>query len=1107
MRVRLMFLVLSLFLFGLAFVFFPQPRAAQQTSKNKVSTSTTSGLGGFIETEVVNKTFLTELTKDGAISRQLDSEAATAFRVDKERAPLHAITDTPKQNVKQQAEPRPLILKLQGTTQLEGFPQAKAAFLRAAAKWEAILLGKPEPQIPAFQLPMDIDFGPTAFGFPFNQPTVLGVTNVPVRKLIATSSRSDQFQSWSSTSPQVSVYSFLPYPWKTDLGDTEHIDFPTSISKMIGFVEEIPTPLPSIAFNSAVKFDFDPSDGIDADKIDFEAIALRELGRCLGFISNVGQRELDLTLRGGPFGARAGATTFLDLHRYRPGVDMDLLATAPKVQTSGGEQIFFTSEVDAPMSTGRPDGTGGDERPAGHWKDDVLTGQYLGIMDPTLAPGERGGISANDLLAMGYMFYRINPETRVMEVLSVDDNSRDDTLPFNGAMVVNRVTPTRSSFKLEAVRVHLPAPTGGGSPTGQQLRIVAFVDPDRTGLPGSPTFLVDRTITIPNVPENRWLEVMVPDGPTINSGDLYIGVQSSGNNVLFAGDDDAPKSGSFISTNNGASFQPLRAADQAPLNFMARAVVTAEFDSETNLIAELSALSPSVTAAGGGDFTLYVQGKNFLPPSVDSDGFQQGSVVLWNGVPHETFFLSKSRLRTTIRKSEIAQIGNIPITVVTIGRNGDRVTLPLEFRVGSATTRPIIDRLDPPLGAAGSGPLTLSIFGRDFRADSIVRWSGKDRTTTLVNSTQLKTTIPASDLTGILSADITIFTPGGGESNPVSFRTVSCTYSLAHTLLNVRPGFGNSKTVGTRLITQAHCPWTVQSNVPWIDSIYTPINGVGNVPVLFKVNNNSSPTQRIGSVTIAGQMLTISQPGTLASVSAASYNPLSTANAIVTSFGVGLAKTTQTATVTPLPLTLDGTSVVVTDVDGYEYPAPLFFVSPTQINFVMPADVLLPPATTTTIGSSVVSVYVDGALVAENNLRLAAVAPSLFTANSSGQGTAIGVVLRVRENGTQEYEPIVVFDPVQNKLIARPIDLGLENERVFLVLFGTGIRNRSVVRGTNIKIDNLDAPISFAGAQGDLIGVDQVNVELPKALRGRGEVGVSLAVDGFNANTVTVTIK
>lgn len=42
-------------------------------------------------------------------------------------------------------------------------------------------------------------------------------------------------------------------------------------------------PPPAIALNSRFKFDFDSGDGIDPDKLDFEAIALHEMGHVLGF--------------------------------------------------------------------------------------------------------------------------------------------------------------------------------------------------------------------------------------------------------------------------------------------------------------------------------------------------------------------------------------------------------------------------------------------------------------------------------------------------------------------------------------------------------------------------------------------------------------------------------------------------------------------------------------------------------------------------------------------------------------------------------------------------------------------------------------------------------
>jgi uncharacterized protein (TIGR03437 family) len=47
----------------------------------------------------------------------------------------------------------------------------------------------------------------------------------------------------------------------------------------------------------------------------------------------------------------------------------------------------------------------------------------------------------------------------------------------------------------------------------------------------------------------------------------------------------------------------------------------------------------------------------------------------------------------------------------------------------------------------------------------------------------------------------------------------------------------------------------------------------------------------------------------------------------------------------------------------------------------------------------------------------------------------------------------------------------------------------------------------YAGAQGSFAGLDQVNVRLARSLVGRGEVDVSLTVDGKPANTVIAQIR
>jgi len=91
-------------------------------------------------------------------------------------------------------------------------------------------------------------------------------------------------------------------------------------------------------------------------------------------------------------------------------------------------------------------------------------------------------------------------------------------------------------------------------------------------------------------------------------------------------------------------------------------------------------------------------------------------------------------------------------------------------------------------------------------------------------------------------------------------------------------------------------------------------------------------------------------------------------------------------------------------------------------------------------------------------------------------------------------------------MVSVPINLGAATDQVFLVLFGTGIRFRSDLAAVTAKVGGVDAQVTFAGRQGTFQGLDQVNVRLPRSLIGRGEVDVSLTVNGKVSNTVTVNI-
>ncbi len=237
-----------------------------------------------------------------------------------------------------------------------------------------------------------------------------------------------------------------------------------------------------------------------------------------------------------------------------------------------------------------------------------------------------------------------------------------------------------------------------------------------------------------------------------------------------------------------------------------------------------------------------------------------------------------------------------------------------------------------------------------------------------------------------------------------------------------------------------------------------------------------------------------------AHVSAANYRGVTLApESIIAAFGNNLATTTVSATTVPLPTTLAGTSVKVRDSFGNERLASLFFVSPTQVNYQIPVG--------TMNGAASIVIAASNGQASQTTVQIARVAPALFTANASGQGVAAAYALRIKANGSQTSEPVAQFDPAQSRYVARPIDLGETGDLVYVILFGSGLRFRSSLMAVSAQVGGTPAMVSYVGTQGDFVGLDQVNVLLPRSLIGRGEIDVVLTVDGQTANTVKISIK
>lgn len=370
-------------------------------------------------------------TDGSLVCRNATAEEAITLTEWERNEPLHVVYQADQAEISPQTDGLKIILR--GTQQLEMFPEAKTAYIRAAQVWEN-LIATPITVV------IDVDYGPTRFGQPFPEGALGFATGQNLINFSAYPSFRSRLISGASNAREASLYNALPIgAVPTDIGNTAAVLAPSPLWRAAGLNNPVADPArepnlgppPSIQVNSnGVKQDFDPTDGIDPDKFDFEGGMYHEIGHALGFSSNVGRAELDPSI--------TIAVSLLDFFRLRPGTTLSSFPAAQRILSSGSNQVFFTGDADLALSTGRPNGTGGDGRQGSHWKDDSLSGIYVGDMDPTLRPGERRTLTINDLTAIDLMGYRLRAVAEVgngtpaMNTLAADLNG--DLLTVTGSV-------------------------------------------------------------------------------------------------------------------------------------------------------------------------------------------------------------------------------------------------------------------------------------------------------------------------------------------------------------------------------------------------------------------------------------------------------------------------------------------------------------------------------------------------------------------------------------------------------------------------------------------------------------------------------------------------
>lgn len=225
--------------------------------------------------------------------------------------------------------------------------------------------------------------------------------------------------------------------------------------------------------------------------------------------------------------------------------------------------------------------------------------------------------------------------------------------------------------------------------------------------------------------------------------------------------------------------------------------------------------------------------------------------------------------------------------------------------------------------------------------------------------------------------------------------------------------------------------------------------------------------------------------GRVTTVSAASFNAVSIAEkSIVSAFGTALATGTQSASATPLPTTLGGTTVKVTDSTGVERLAPLFFVSSGQVNFQIPPG--------TAVGAASVTITNADGTGALGALDVKTAAPSLFTSAANGQGAAIAIDAITGAAGP--------FNATQAN--------GQPN---IITVFGTGLGptgtdvDGNLNTSTTARIGPAAATVQYAGRAPGFVGLNQLNIQLPAGIPA-GTYPLTIT-RGLASNTVTLTIR
>ncbi|MBV8846993.1 MAG: Ig-like domain repeat protein [Bryobacterales bacterium] len=217
-------------------------------------------------------------------------------------------------------------------------------------------------------------------------------------------------------------------------------------------------------------------------------------------------------------------------------------------------------------------------------------------------------------------------------------------------------------------------------------------------------------------------------------------------------------------------------------------------------------------------------------------------------------------------------------------------------------------------------------------------------------------------------------------------------------------------------------------------------------------------------------------PNIAALINGASFRQAHAPGGVATVFGSQLSQSTQAAGSVPLPVSMAGVTVTVNGVI-----APLYYASPTQVNFQIPY--------TTPTGTATVAINNDGQVTSQS-ITISALAPGIFTDQNgvlvpSGSASS-GQVISLYFTGAGAISPALSTGSapsMQAQIASLPRPLQM----------------------VGVTVAGVSAPIQFAGDAPGLVGVIQVNFQVPGGVP-TGPQQVVVTVGGVASPPVMLTI-